>query len=58
MIRAFAVFATSIGWCSIAWGPHGIARVRLPEGEYEFVCDIHPNMVGTLAVTDANPADP
>jgi methylated-DNA-[protein]-cysteine S-methyltransferase len=33
MIRAFAVFATSIGWCSIAWGPHGIARVRLPEGD-------------------------
>jgi plastocyanin len=32
--------------------------VSLPEGDYEFVCDIHPNMVGTLAVTDANPADP
>jgi hypothetical protein len=32
--------------------------VTLPAGDYEFVCDIHPNMVGTLRVADANPAAP
>ena len=25
-------------------------EVDLPAGSYEFVCDIHPNMVGTLTV--------
>jgi plastocyanin len=25
-------------------------RVDLPAGSYEFVCDLHPNMVGTLTV--------
>ena len=25
-------------------------EVNLPEGSYEFVCDLHPNMVGTLTV--------
>mgnify|MGYP001357909906 CR=1 FL=1 len=29
--------------------------VTVDAGAYEFVCDIHPNMVGTLTVTDANP---
>lgn len=27
--------------------------VDLPAGEHEFVCDIHPNMVGTLHLTEA-----
>jgi hypothetical protein len=27
----------------------------LPVGDYEYVCDIHPNMVGTLQVAEANP---
>ena len=26
-----------------------------PEGTHEFVCDIHPTMVGALEVADANP---
>jgi plastocyanin len=30
--------------------------VDLDEGEYEYICDIHPNMVGTLTV--APPAAP
>jgi hypothetical protein len=25
-------------------------RVDLPAGSYEYVCDLHPNMVGTLTV--------
>src|SRR3546814_429530 len=28
-------------------------EVDLEAGEYRFVCDIHPNMVGTLTMTDA-----
>lgn len=32
--------------------------VDLPVGTYEFVCDIHPNMVGRLQVDDANSGDP
>lgn len=28
--------------------------VTLARGAYEFICDIHPNMVGTLTVTPAN----
>ena len=31
-------------------------EVVLPEGDYEYVCDIHPNMVGTLTASPANPA--
>ena len=33
-------------------------EVDLTAGSYEYICDIHPNMVGTLTVTPANPADP
>jgi len=29
--------------------------VTLPSGTYEFICDLHPNMVGTLEVAEANP---
>jgi plastocyanin len=29
--------------------------VTLDAGSYEFICDLHPNMVGTLAVGDASP---
>jgi plastocyanin len=29
--------------------------VTLAAGEYEYVCDIHPNMVGRLEVAAANP---
>jgi plastocyanin len=32
--------------------------VTLDAGDYEFVCDIHPNMVGTLTMAEADPADP
>lgn len=28
--------------------------VTLGEGSYEFICDLHPNMVGTLTVERAN----
>lgn len=28
-------------------------ELLLDAGDYEFVCDIHPNMVGTLDVVDA-----
>ena len=28
--------------------------VTLVAGAYEFICDLHPNMVGTLTVADAN----
>jgi len=31
-------------------------EVDLEPGDYEYVCDIHPNMVGTLTVSPANPA--
>jgi len=30
--HGFALFATAIGACGIAWGPGGIAGVQLPEG--------------------------
>ena len=30
-------------------------EVEVPAGSYEYVCDIHPNMVGTLTVAGANP---
>jgi plastocyanin len=33
-------------------------EVTLPAGDYTYVCDIHPNMVGRLQVTSANPDDP
>ena len=29
-------------------------EVTLAEGDYAYVCDIHPNMVGRLEVADAN----
>jgi len=29
-------------------------EVTIDAGEYEYVCDLHPNMVGTLRVTPAN----
>ena len=29
--------------------------VDLTPGSYEYICDIHPNMVGTLTVEAANP---
>ncbi|MDP1804352.1 MAG: hypothetical protein Q8K72_04235, partial [Acidimicrobiales bacterium] len=29
--------------------------VALDVGAYEFICDIHPNMVGTLTVAEASP---
>lgn len=32
--------------------------VTLRTGEYAYVCDIHPNMVGRLEVASANPAPP
>lgn len=31
MIRTFALFATAIGSCAIAWGQRGIVRVQLPD---------------------------
>lgn len=30
--NGFALFATAIGACGIAWGPRGIVGVQLPEG--------------------------
>jgi len=30
-------------------------EVDLPEGAYDYVCDIHPNMLGTLRMAVANP---
>ena len=33
-------------------------EVTLAEGDYAYVCDIHPNMVGRLEVTGSNPAVP
>lgn len=32
--------------------------VTLDAGDYEYVCDIHPNMVGTLMMVEANSANP
>lgn len=32
-----------------------VLEVTLAAGQYEFVCDLHPNMVGTLTVADAGP---
>lgn len=29
--------------------------VTVDAGAYEFICDLHPNMVGTLTVADASP---
>lgn len=29
--QGFAVFATAIGHCGIAWGEHGVVSVRLPD---------------------------
>ncbi len=44
---------------SLAAGPSTQElEVTLPEGDYAYVCDIHPNMVGRLEVADANPAVP
>jgi plastocyanin len=31
-------------------------EVTLASGSYEYLCDLHPNMVGTLEVAEANPA--
>jgi methylated-DNA-[protein]-cysteine S-methyltransferase len=31
MPTAFALFATPIGSCAIAWGDHGIVALQLPE---------------------------
>lgn len=31
--RSYALFATAIGTCGIAWGPLGIAGASLPEGD-------------------------
>jgi methylated-DNA-[protein]-cysteine S-methyltransferase len=33
MIRGFALFATAVGPCAIAWGDAGIVGVNLPEGD-------------------------
>jgi hypothetical protein len=33
-------------------------EVNLPEGDYEYICDIHPNMLGTLRVAPATQTGP
>jgi len=32
--QEFALFDTAIGACAIAWGPHGVLGVQLPEGRH------------------------